>query len=111
MYHQSSTHVFLKYSALKTLTELKSEWDRESQCLRYTSGTQEETFDLNTVTSNGTYSFWNPTNSPVGAGWVCLIVIQMANNPNYCVQLAMSQSNRMFMRLETGGSWGEWVSL
>ena len=69
------------------------------------------TFDLNTVTSNGTYSFWDPTNSPVGAGWVCLIVIQMSNNPNYCVQLAMSQSNSMFMRLETDGSWGEWVEL
>ena len=42
---------------------------------------------------------------------MCLIVIQMSNNPNYCVQLAMSQSNSMFMRLETDGSWGEWVEL
>ena len=30
VYHQSSTQAFLKYFALKTSTELKSEWDRES---------------------------------------------------------------------------------
>lgn len=29
VYHQSSTHVFLKYFALKILTDPKSEWDRE----------------------------------------------------------------------------------
>ena len=36
VYHQSSTQAFLKYFALKTSTELKSEWDRENYASKYT---------------------------------------------------------------------------
>lgn len=76
--------------------------------IKYYYYSQLDTVNANSLNDNAIYSCYTTVNTPSVNGWKNILVTRMSNNPMYLIQLLMSQSLQLFMRVYGGTSWTEW---
>ncbi len=78
---------------------------------KYGYSTSGATVDLNSLTDNGFYSYYNPTNRPYTYNaWAQLLVIRVNNLSTYVIQICITntQTPYIYIRVLNNGTWYSW---